>query len=410
MAYIAPFKGSYFSSQLPLSDLIIPPYDTLSEDERNRFKAKSPYNFAHVDLPGAQGTDWALSAKVLREWKEKRITQESQKPSYYLYRQNFEANGKKHQRDTLLCTVGLEDFSKRIIRPHEKTFGKYKAERLELLKTTHHNLSHIFGMVKDPEGFLESQFEKWAFDEPLLQAQSNSDVLNTVWQVDADKGSELPGFFQDKPVYIVDGHHRYGSALMFAEEKGVQGNWQSPAATTTFCIANVFDPGLIIHPTHRILKKGSLKGLLESKKIEEVFEIKPVSWEFTQSYVQNHTPSPSFIVFKEGELFQFSPKILGEEQPQLGTLAALGVTWSDRYFLERFCGVTEENRGLLVTYAKDFQQAWQVRDAADLIVFQAPPAVEQVTDVADAGQFMPQKSTFFIPKLAGGLVFRDLEA
>lgn len=410
MAHISPFKGSFYSTDLPLSDLIIPPYDTLSEKERNLYKSKSPYNFAHVDLPGSTGTEWEISAQLLKEWKQKNITRQAHQPSYYLYRQNFEANGQNHQRDTLLCSVGLEDFSKRVIRPHENTFGKYKSERLELLKTTQCNLSHIFGMVKDPEGFLESQFEQWAFEKPLLQAQSNSNVSHTVWQVEAQKASELPQFFEEKPIYIVDGHHRYGSALMYAEEKGVLGQWNHPAASTTFCIANVFDPGLIIMPTHRVLKKGSLKGLWNQAELEEVFEIKPVSWDFTQSYVQNHQPSPGFIVFKEGELHHYSPKILGEEQPRLGKLSALGVTWSDRYFLEKFCGVTEENRGALVTYAKDFEQAWQERNSADLVVFQAPPQVEQVTDVADAGQFMPQKSTYFVPKLAGGLVFRDLEA
>jgi len=408
--FIAPFKGTHYQPQLRLNDLIIPPYDTLTESERNRYKSKSPYNFSHVDLPGTKGTDFALSAQTLRNWKEKGITRESARPCYYLYRQNFEAFGRKHQRDTLLCAVGLEEFSTQRIRPHENTFGKYKAERLELLKTTRCNLSHIFGMVKDPEGFLETQFEDWAFEQPLLQAQDDEGVSHTVWQIEADQSLSISSFFEERPIYIVDGHHRYESALMFAKEQGVLGKWNHPAALTTFCIANVFDPGLIIYPTHRHLKKGSLKAPLKHQKLEEVFVVKPISFDLAQNYVQTHCPTPSFILFYQGELLLLTPRVLSEEEPGLKALAPLGVIWSDRYFFELFCGVTNENRGSLISYEKSFESAWNNRNESELVVFQAPPAVQQVTDVADAGLFMPQKSTYFIPKLAGGLVFRDLGA
>ncbi|MFM8268911.1 MAG: hypothetical protein ACKN9V_01890, partial [Pseudomonadota bacterium] len=95
-------------------------------------------------------------------------------------------------------------------------------------------------------------------------------------------------------------------------------------------------------------------------------------------------------------------------KPWAKSVAALGVTWSDRGFLQEFCGVTDDNRRELIRYEKDFEQTWNLRTEVDLIVFQAPPAVSDVTAVADEQQYMPQKSTFFIPKLAGGLIFRKL--
>jgi len=409
MAHVAPFTGTFYKTQsVVLNDLIIPPYDTLDSKAADHYRQKSPYNFSHVDLAVRENDDYLNSKTLLEQWHTKGITQETQSSCYFLYRQNFKAFGKNHQRDTLLCTVGLEDFSKGIIRPHENTFGKYKADRLELLRQTRHNLSHIFGMVKDPEGFLESQFENWAFEPPFLQAEGEDGVLHSVWKKESEKVPQLAQFFSDKPIYIVDGHHRYESALMYARELGVEGRWEHPASMTTFCIANVYDPGLIVYPTHRLLKKGSLKEL-NWPQIEARFFVEKSNQKALASFVQTHQGLARFALFYQGDVFILSPKNLAEAQAQLGkSVAQLGVTWSDREFLKLFCGVTDDNRGALIRYEKDFECTWALRNDFDLIVFQAPPSVQDVTEVADDKKFMPQKSTFFIPKLAGGLVFRKL--
>lgn len=409
MAHVAPFKGTFYqASGLSLNDLIIPPYDTLDSEAADHYRKKSPYNFSHVDLAIRENDDYLHSKNLLETWRTKGITQETSSPCYFLYRQDFEAFGKKHQRDTLLCTVGLEDFSKCIIRPHENTFGKYKADRLELLRQTQHNLSHIFGMVKDPDGFLESQFENWAFEKPFLQAQGEDGVVHSIWKKEIEKASEVAQFFNDKPLYIVDGHHRYESALMYAREMGAEGKWDHPASQTTFCIANVYDPGLIVYPTHRLLKKGTLKDL-SWNHVEKSFYVEKTSRDVLKNFVQTHPKAPQFAVFYQGELYFLVPKNLAAAQDSLGkSVARLGVTWSDREFLKEFCGVTDSNRGSLIRYEKDFEATWGLKDQFDLIVFQAPPAVQDVTEVADEQKYMPQKSTFFIPKLAGGLIFRKL--
>lgn len=409
MSHVVGFKGThYHPRKFQLSDLIIPPYDAIPADAVETYRNKSIYNFSHVDLARHEGDDYLESKALLDQWLAKGIIEETPTPCYFLYRQNFTAFGKTHQRDTLLCTVGLEDFSKGIIRPHENTFGKYKADRLELLKNTGYNLSHIFGMVKDQEGFLATQFENWSFEAPFLQAKSDDGVVHTLWKKEAIQAPEISAFFQHKPIYIVDGHHRYESALMYARQLGVEGQWDHPAAVTTFCIANVYDPGLIIYPTHRLLKKGALAHW-DWEKVRTQFEVNPISIEATRTFVTSHQESPKFIVYRAGELFLLSPRNWAETRSELGdSVARLGVTWSDRFFLKEFCGVTDSNRGTLIRYEKDFDFTWSLRDQADLIVFQAPPAVEDVTSVADEKKYMPQKSTFFIPKLAGGLVFRKL--
>ncbi len=409
MAHIEGFKGTcYKSSGLNLNDLIIPPYDTLDSEAALHYKNKNPYNFAHVDLSQKENDDYSHSLSLLEQWRTKGITEETSQPCYFLYRQNFEAFGKKHQRDTLLCTVGLHDFSKGIIRPHENTFGKYKADRLELLRKTRHNLSHIFGMVKDEEGFLATQFEAWSFEKPFLRAQGEDGVLHSIWKVEVEKAPNLQSFFKDKSVYIVDGHHRYESALMYARELGVEGKWEHPASKTTFCIANVFDPGLVIYPTHRLLKKGTLSKF-DWNQVEKDYEATPISLEKARDFVVSHQKEPRFLVFYQGQLSVLFPKNRAQWQESQGqSVTKLGVTWSDRGFLKKFCGVTDANRGSLVRYEKDFEFTWSLRNEFDLIVFHAPPAVSDVTAVADENKYMPQKSTFFIPKLAGGLIFRKL--
>lgn len=410
MAHVEAFKGTYYKpSSLNLADLIIPPYDTLDSQAADHYRSKSPYNFAHVDLAQRENDDYSHSLNLLEQWRTKGITEETSKPCYFLYRQNFLAFGKSYQRDTLLCTVGLHDFSKGIIRPHENTFGKYKADRLELLKKTRHNLSHIFGMVKDEDGVLASQFETWSFEKPFLKAQGEDGVLHSVWKVEASHAPAIQPFFKDRPIYIVDGHHRYESALMYARELGVEGKWDHPASMTTFCIANVFDPGLVIYPTHRLLKKGSLGSKMDWSRIEKDYLRTPISLEGARDFVVSHPKEPKFLIFNEGQLWVLAPRSWAESQTSMGkSIASLGVTWSDRGFLKEFCGVTDDNRRDLIRYEKDFEQTWSLRNEVDLIVFQAPPAVSDVTAVADERKYMPQKSTFFIPKLAGGLIFRKL--
>ena len=410
MAFISAFKGSYFKTETNnLSDLIIPPYDTLDAHTTELYRRKSPYNFAHVDLQLREDDDYAHSLSLLEKWKQSGVIQETSSPCFFLYRQNFSALGRTHQRDTLLCTVGLEDFSKGIIRPHENTFGKYKADRLQLLRKTQYNLSHIFGMVKDPNGFLAEQFEHWSFEKPFLRARSEDGVEHTIWRVEEIKAPEVVSFFSSIHIYIVDGHHRYESALMYAREMGVEGKFEHPASKTTFCIANTFDPGLIIFPTHRLLAKGT-HDEFDWSRIEHQYTVTSISLEEAKVFTSHHQKNPSFVIYFQNKFYLLNPRDWTQWSSEVGqSVAKLAVTWSDHRFLKEYFGVNDQNRRETISYEKDFESAWSKKDEKKLIVFHAPPAVSDVTSVADEKKFMPQKSTFFIPKLYGGLIFRNLQ-
>lgn len=408
MAKITPFKGFYYNTETirNLSDVVIPPYDNIPQGEEQKYFSRSPYNFAHVLLPKSANEDYLKSTQLLSQWKETGILKEDSTPHYYLYEQTFEALGKKHARRTLMCTVELREFSDAIVRPHENTYGQYKADRLLILKKTQSNLSHIFGMVKDKEGVLDNLYEKLTFEKPFLTGHTDEDVDHAVWKIPAAHTQTITDFFENQPIYIVDGHHRYESSLMYAKELGVVGNSNHPASRMLFAIANAYDPGLVVFPTHRMIRAGA-QAVPKTEAIEKHFALTPKDMDWLKTFVRTPQASPQFALYLGGTIYHAVPKNWVAQEEKLGkSVCKLGVTWSDHFFLKDYCGVEETNRKERIHYERDLETAWKECDKYSLIVFHAPPAVTDVTDVADEKRFMPQKSTYFYPKLAAGFVMR----
>jgi len=410
MAMISPFRGLHYNTQQirNLGDVITPPYDVISKEDAKRYLARSPYNFAHVDLPHNEHEDYTNASVLLAKWRQHGILKQDPGSNYYLYRQTFRMNDKLHRRDTLMCAVELHDFSEGIIRPHENTYGKYKADRLQILRQTKCNLSQVFAMVKDPNGVLATSYAKWEYQTPLLNGKTEDGIDHTVWAIEAAKAKEIPEFFKNEPIYIVDGHHRYESALMYARETGALGHPENPAAHTLFAIANVFDPALIVLPTHRRLRDSNLANV-DRQTIEKRFDLTSMTYDELKSFVETTHPAPQFALYFKGDLFLCRPKSWISEQEALGkSVAKLSVIWSDYKLLQDLCGVTEENRSEKISYEKDLAALWEKRKESSLIIFHAAPSILDVTNVADEKRFMPQKSTFFYPKLGAGLILRNL--
>jgi len=410
MANVFPYKALYYDTTTfkDLTPLVIPPYDNIPAGEETKYLNRSPYNFAHVLLPRSPDEDYTHAAELLNKWQDQHILKETSIPCYYLYQQSFEAYGQKHIRHTLMCSVELQPFSEGIVRPHENTYGQYKADRLQILRKTQVNLSHIFGMVNDEEGFLENIFEKWMFEAPFLKAKTDDGTEHMLWKVEGAKHPEVADFFKDKSIYIVDGHHRYESALMYAKESGAFGDPKRPASQMLFAIANTFDPGLIVFPTHRAVKKGQ-SSIINLDAIEDHYQLLPLTPEALFKFVEKPQPTPQFAFYYRSNLYLVIPHDWQNEAKTLGrAVTKLSVTWSDLKFAKDFCGVTDANRSQKISYNKDARELWDKRNNYDLIIFHAPPAVTDVTAVADEKRFMPQKSTYFFPKLAAGFTMRRL--
>jgi uncharacterized protein (DUF1015 family) len=412
MAVVSPFKAFHYNTKKisDLSQVITPPYDVIPAGMDQTYWQRSPYNFAHLDLPHGPNETYQRANELLGKWMEHSILVRDNAPGYYLYRQTFQANGVKHMRDTLMAAVLLHDFADGIIRPHENTYGQYKTDRLQLMKATGCQLSHIFGMVKDPEGFLEGLYEKWEFQTPLLHGRGDDGVENTVWKIDGGKGTEIATFFADKPLYILDGHHRYESSVQYAREKGVLGNAKDPAAYMMFAIANSFDPALVVFPTHREVRSLPEGVSFSRAALEEVFQLAPLTEEELRTFVTHPDPTPRFALAIGRDLYLCTPRRWQSEEAKVGkSISRLAVFWSDQKLLQDLGGIAEANRKEHISYEKDLDAALEKRAEARLVIYHAPPAVEAITQIADEKKFMPQKSTYFYPKLAAGMIMRDLK-
>jgi uncharacterized protein (DUF1015 family) len=175
-----------------------------------------------------------------------------------------------------------------------------------------------------------------------------------------------------------------------------------------FAIANTFDPGLIVFPTHRAVKKGQ-SAILNLDAVEDHYQLLPLTPEALFKFVEKPQQTPQFALYYKNNLYLVIPNDWQNEAKTLGkSVAKLSVTWSDLKFAKEFCGITDTNRSQKISYNKDAKELWEKRDNYDLIIFHAPPAVTDVTAVADEKRFMPQKSTYFFPKLAAGFTMRRL--
>jgi len=407
MSQFRPFAGTHFDPKsLSLADVITPPYDVITPEMADNYRSRSPYNFAHVDLPTTDDAGYRHSNELLKKWKAAHATVKSSTPSFYLYQQAYPWGGTTHRRSTLFGMGALAEYAEKAILPHENTFGKYKEDRLRLTKETQTNLSPIFGMVRDPEAVLSTMYEKIAFAAPLFETKTDDGVQHALWQVPAIFNNDITQFFSSRSIYLVDGHHRYESALQLARETGSLGQLDKPEAWTMFAIANASDPSLLVLPTHRYISGLSVENLT-SQTLEASFDLHRVSVSEMKKYLSKPVVSPSLGLYFLGDLYVVAPKRGQAEEAEWGpALTAVSVTWSDRKLMP-VIGVTEENRRELVTYGKDIDPLWEKRAQAQAIIFHAPPKVEHVLNVADEGKCMPQKSTFFFPKLASGVLWRE---
>lgn len=409
MPKIYPFAGIYYNPKMigDLSDVVTPPYDNIPDNEKDGYLKRSPYNFCHVILPREEDPNYKHATELLARWRENKILLQDHGPHYYLYRQTFTVDGHTYSRSSLMCTVHLSEFGEGHVRPHENTHGHHKEDRLRILQSTHHNLSHVFAMVQDPEAYLATLYEKWSFETPLLRARTNDGVEQVVWHIEASRAGELQAFFADKPLYILDGHHRYSSAVVYAKEKNLLGDPKAPEARMLFSISNNADPALKVFPTHRKLKQFDA-GKFPWNAFEKEFFTQPLPETELARFATTLPKGPEFALWIGGKLLRVQPRHPESWEAKYGkALSRQPVLWSDEKLLTGLLGLEAQERVHAIHYERDWKLAWKEKDPQGLTIFHAPPSVNSVAEVADEKGFMPQKSTYFFPKLAAGLILRD---
>ena len=277
MAEVTPFAAiryDYSKVGGDLSNLIAPPYDVLDQSDKDALLAKDGHNIVGIDLPHmppkSKGPDeaYAASAKLLDAWLGDGTLVREPKPAIYLYHQTFEYAGKTHTRRKLIARVRLQPFSEGVVLPHEKTFGGAKEDRLALMKATKVNMSPIFGLFTDQEDKVGKAMASTAARKPEITAKLEG-VTNELW-IESDEGvcAAVATAMADKKIYIADGHHRYGTALLYrdwlAEQHGGSLPADHPANFVMFVLAGMEDPGCLIIPYHRALAQIDLKTIVDA--------------------------------------------------------------------------------------------------------------------------------------------------
>ncbi len=415
MAQIKPFKGLIYNPELPIEKLVAPPYDVISESERDELYELHPYNIIRLILN--RDEDRYKSAKRhFDEWLKNGILIEKEKEALYIYEQNFEIDGVKYNRIGIICLMKLEEFGKGKIFPHEKTFPKPKEDRFNLLKETNAQFDHIFGIYPDPEFKIENLILNLKLEKPLFNFEfpSGSNIWHRLYEVtDKDFIDQTISIFNDFPVFIADGHHRYEVGLMFRDYLASLSKAKDEHNYILTYLTNMESQGLVILPTHRVLlgiEKNDLRERLSSGRLKDYFEIYAAGSIDELKNLLRKIGKGSFGIFL-GHSKSFLLKI--KEQGIINShlpsdipepVKNLDVTILHEFIFRIF---EIDLSKIKITYTHDFEKAIELAAEEDKVAFLLnPPLVSDVKNVSLSGATMPQKSTYFYPKVLSGIVMR----
>ena len=437
MADIRPFRGVRYNEQLvsDLSQVICPPYDIITPQKAQELYHRSEYNFVRLEygrlLPAEISPEerHTHSLATLEQWLRLGVLKVDREPAIYLHDHYFTFQGKEHRRRGLTVAVRLVAWDKMEIRPHEGILARAKGDRLSLLWTLRANTSSILALFTDEEGEVASLLSLEAQKPPVISLRSDAEESHYIWAVtEPEVIRQIGSRLAHQPLYIADGHHRYESALTYQRERRaycdvVSGDEEFDFVMMT--LVDFADPGLIILSPHRLVRGLSMANLNELRaKLELLFELEelplgtPGIWQQVSAWLSgNDTGQVRFVLAGlEPECLVIltlrDPKAVRQMIPYFhGELySRLNVSILDHVILDEMLGMsTSEETSLGFSY--DPEEA--VRKVSDqeyqLAFLLSPVKAEMVKAIADHGERMPRKSTYFYPKLPAGLVCRRLD-
>ena len=421
MVEIRAFRAHRYNKEIvgDYSKVIAPPYDVIMRDYRDKLRDRSPYNCIWVTLgeeieENREKNLYAEARKTLDKWISEGVIKQDEKPAIYVYEQAYTlAEGKELKRKGLIPLVKLTPFEDGIVLPHEFTLSGPKVDRLELLRATEFNTETIFALFKDDSSRINEILAEKMNSEPSFEATDDNNVISRLWVIDEEnKVNEIVELMKGKKLFIADGHHRYETHVNYSKEN-------PKADAMPILLVEMNDSGLIVLPTHRLMY--GIEGFNFNDFIRELkdwFDTEKVSGsakELEEKLAEKH--EKAFIARSRGKTVLFTLKDstdLIEMMPDLvDELRTLDVSILHRLVIERLLGVSAEQiaRKEHIQYIKDFEQAIEKADSKEFDVGFLMNATkkQQVVDSCLAGQKMPQKSTYFYPKIVSGTLFRKIE-
>ncbi|HBH95521.1 MAG TPA: DUF1015 domain-containing protein [Ruminococcaceae bacterium] len=427
MAEIKAFKGLRYTEKAgDISRLACPPYDVIDVEEGQRLSDKSPYNLIRLELPVMGGSenlsDYRGAADTLRSWLKEGVLKCDGEEGIYIYEMEFDADGVRRSVKGFVSLVKLEPFSKGVILPHEETLSRAKADRLNLMKATGCNFSQIYSLYTDEDNSVFSLIDSASRREPDSRFTDGDNVSHKMWVInDKDFIAQLTEKMADKKLFIADGHHRYETALSYKKYAEENLDETGSSEYVTMMLVNMENTGLVVFPTHRIvrnLQSFDYNALCE--KCRDYFEITPYlnrekgEQGLAQAYDEG---KKAFVMFTGDNNYTLmvlkDPEIMDGVIPDgCKALRRLDVSVLHSLVLERIFGIDRENmaKQINLTYTRSSDEAIAAVDGkrANCCFLLNPTRVGEIRDVAAAGGKMPQKSTYFYPKLATGLVMNKI--
>jgi uncharacterized protein (DUF1015 family) len=414
---IRPFRAlRYDPARVSLSRVLAPPYDVVAPEDRGVLYDRDPHNAVRLeltrDVADEAATDYAELRDTLASWRRDGVLVRDRRPSIYPLRQPFVAeDGGRGTREGFFAELRLEDYARRIVRPHERTLEGPRADRLKVLRAARANLSPIFLLYEDRGNALAGRFDA-AFAAPIASAEVDAGTLELARVDDGPLLAEVCAHLAERAVVIADGHHRYETGLAYRDELRRAGAGDGPHDWILAYFANAYAPGSLLLPIHRLILKGA-------PPTDAAWRERLAGWQ--RRDVRIDAPEAIAALLRE-ELEPLAAHHAFAADDASGMLrvfwrprgsdAELTVRVIHREVIGGVFGLDETAVAAgAIAYPKSaVQTARDLRQGrgATALYLNALTA-EDVFRITEAGEVMPQKSTFFHPKLPTGLVFRVLE-
>jgi len=436
MVTIKPFKGiTYNNVEIKdLDDVMSPPYDIISEKIQDELYQKHQYNFVRLILGKQFETDtdkdnrYSRAKKEYMKWLDKSILQFANKPALYPYQITYKLDGKIYEMNGFFTLLQL-DKDYKFVKAHEKTLSKPKADRLNLMRATNSNLEPIQLLYIDPGNTIQQLIKDSLSDEPMISVKGYDDFKHEIWNLsDSSVISKVQEFLSDKNLFIADGHHRYQTAINYAKEQKKNTKIISADAPFNYqmvILVNMYDKGLEILPTHRFLNlPASLKEEDVIKSMRKYFTIEQQSiqdHEDVTSLVQNikmkikQPGKHSFAWCFKDKYYIFTldnKKIMNSlASDRSDTWRNLDVSILHKILIEDGLGITQDTLEDQVKYTRDDNEALNLikQGKFDSSIIMNATKIDELKTIADGGEHMPQKSTYFLPKMLSGLVMYHMD-
>ena len=432
MVRIAPFRGVFYNQKKirDLAKVVTPPYDVISREEQEKLYRKSPYNFVRLDF-NQEPDPYASVAELLQSWQAEGILERDEIPAVYFAVHKFAlSDGKVKQRQGFFALTELQDFASGEIRPHERTLEAPKQDRLKLMLASHAQLSSIFALYSQPKASINRILsEQTEGQRPFIELKMDGGDECRLWRItDPALIREIQREMKDQRLLIADGHHRYEASLNYRDRMRSERSWngREPFNYIMTYFANMNDENVVILPTHRLVRGYQPKPFLQ---LEEALQ----TYFYVEQYPKTAEGKSWFLKALKnagkkhrviGASFKRDPRylILRLKNKRMmqrlakdlsAPLRELELSTLHHLILEHILGLSpqQQTSGETIRYSQDEEAVLQALEKED---YQAafilnPTKSADILTVANGGEKMPQKSTYFYPKLISGLVINKVE-